>query len=315
MLKNRTKAGGWLFLAEVLWVLAVIFGISPHLPAMNLLENTIYSEVIFALPPLIYIVLTKVKIKEWIPHNRLNMSTVLMIVLFTVLIMPVVSWLNLFSMLFATNYLNDTAVMMSEMPLWLGLLTVAVIPAVSEELVFRGVYYGTFRGKGFFQAALACGIAFGISHLNFNQFSYALVLGIIFCALMEATGSIYATILSHFIINGWSVVANKILPTVIEGLQDMERALGQQVTTVTDTYTQTELFSTLKGYTVVAAVSGCLAFGVLIWIMKHCRRTAHMDRIIHDKDTAEGGRTVFSLPFIIGAAVGIIYMLAREIYF
>ncbi|WP_187374168.1 CPBP family intramembrane glutamic endopeptidase [Murimonas intestini] len=315
MVKNRTKAGGWLFLVEVLWVMAVIFGISPYLPEMNMLENTIFSEVVFALPPLIYIVLTKVKVKEWIPHNRLNLSTALMVVLFTALLMPVVSWLNMFSMIFAKNYVNDTVGVLTDMPLWLGLLSMAVIPAVFEELVYRGIYYRTFRGKGFLQAALACGIAFGISHLNFNQFSYALLLGVVFCALMEATGSIYATILSHFIINGWSVVANKILPPLIEALQDMQAAMGQPVTTVTDVFTQTELFNTLRGYTVVAAVSGCLAFGVLVWIMKHCRRTDNMRQIMQDKDTDEGGRTFLSVPFIAGAVLGFIYMAAREIYF
>ena len=129
------------------------------------------------------------------------------------------------------------------------------------------------------------------------------------------SGSIYATILSHFIINGWSVVANKILPPLIEALQDMQAAMGQPVTTVTDVFTQTELFNTLRGYTVVAAVSGCLAFGVLVWIMKHCRRTDNMRQIMQDKDTDEGGRTFLSVPFIAGAVLGFIYMAAREIYF
>ena len=141
MVKNRTKAGGWLFLVEVLWVMAVIFGISPYLPEMNMLENTIFSEVVFALPPLIYIVLTKVKVKEWIPHNRLNLSTALMVVLFTALLMPVVSWLNMFSMIFGKNYVNYTVGVLTDMPLWLGLLSMAVIPAVFEELVYRGIYY------------------------------------------------------------------------------------------------------------------------------------------------------------------------------
>lgn len=312
---NRTKAGGWLFLVEVLWVMAVIYFIMPHLPAMGLAQNLIFSEVIFLVPVLIYILLTKIRLKDWIMHERLELSTALMVLLFTVLIMPVMSWLNLFSMLFANNYVNNSVDEMANMPLWLGLLTVAVIPAVTEEFIYRGIYYRSFRGKGFWQAALACGLVFGISHLNFNQFSYALALGILFCGLMEVTGSIFATMLAHFLINGWSVIVSRIQQPLLEFLQKMQQAAGQPVTDINASLTQADLFSTLRGYTLVAAVSGCMAFGVMVWIAKHCRREEYVKNLLRSGKSEEPGKTVLTIPLIIGAVVGIVYMIAREILF
>ena len=41
-------------------------------------------------------------------------------------------------------------------------------------------------------------------HMNFNQFCYAFVPGIALGILLEATGSIFATMTAHFVVNGWS---------------------------------------------------------------------------------------------------------------
>ena len=47
--------------------------------------------------------------------------------------------------------------------------------------------------------SLLSALFFGIAHMNFQQFSYAFFLGIVFGCLLEATDSIFATITAHMI--------------------------------------------------------------------------------------------------------------------
>lgn len=89
-----------------------------------------------------------------------------------------------------------------EQPLVVTLLLLAVLPAVAEELLFRGLILQGFRGSlGPTRAVIASAVAFGVFHLDphrfFPQFIFGLILG--FAALR--TGSIYAAIIAHALHN------------------------------------------------------------------------------------------------------------------
>ncbi len=145
----------------------------------------------------------------------------------------------------------------------------AVVPAVVEELIFRGVLYHAYRENGVILGAVACGLAFGIMHLNLNQFCYAAVLGIIFCIFVEITGSIFSSITAHFVINGWNV----LLLAVQQPLQEFVSSMGQETNTA---LTQNEMVDAVLYYGIMAVIATALAIGVLIWMTKHCKREAHM---------------------------------------
>ena len=84
-------------------------------------------------------------------------------------------------------------------PFVVQLLIIAVLPACVEEFVFRGLIYHSYRKNGILGAAVLSGLVFGLMHLNINQLSYAAVMGIIFALLVEATGSMYSSMLAHYI--------------------------------------------------------------------------------------------------------------------
>ena len=65
------------------------------------------------------------------------------------------------------------------------------------------------------------GLIFGLMHLNFNQFSYGFVLGVIFAAVVEASGSIYASMAIHFLINFQSAQAiNALTSLTASGVEE-----------------------------------------------------------------------------------------------
>jgi len=147
----------------------------------------------------------------------MRVSDMLLALLFGILINPVMTLINALSMVFSTNVIGTSILDIAEqVPFLFGVILVAVIPAVVEETVYRGVFYNEYSKIHPLKAALLSGLLFGIMHGNFNQFSYAAVMGILFAFLIEATGSILSTMLVHFWINASSVVMMYIFPKLYE---------------------------------------------------------------------------------------------------
>lgn len=88
-----------------------------------------------------------------------------------------------------------------------SLFEVAVIPAVFEEMFFRGFFYDGFKRAGSTRRAiLLSSVLFGFFHMNLQQIAYAVVLGVVLALLREMTGSMWTGMLFHFVNNGWSTV-------------------------------------------------------------------------------------------------------------
>lgn len=97
--------------------------------------------------------------------------------------------------------------------IWLELIGVAVMPALIEELIYRGVIYRGFRRfvKPVW-AALLSALIFGIMHMNVVQFVYAFLLGLLFAWVYEAYQSILAPMLMHLAANAFSVLITEWEP-------------------------------------------------------------------------------------------------------
>ena len=118
--------------------------------------------------------------------------------------------------------------------MWLNLLLLAVLPALVEEYVFRGLIFLGYKKRNPLKAVLLSAVLFGFMHLNINQFSYAFVLGIVLALLVYATGSIIPGILVHFTINGYSVVVSYILANkVTDSTEPVNEAATGQITVFT----------------------------------------------------------------------------------
>lgn len=79
----------------------------------------------------------------------------------------------------------------------LMLLFDAFIPAVLEELFFRGAVFSALRPMGRWAAVLGSGLLFALMHANLAQLPYALMSGILLALLLEATGSLLFPIVFH----------------------------------------------------------------------------------------------------------------------
>jgi len=97
----------------------------------------------------------------------------------------------------------------------LNLVSTAVLPALVEEMVFRGYILGALRPQGDGLAIVFSAVFFGLLHGNLLQIPFAFILGLIFGYLTVQTGSIWPAVLLHFLNNAFSVVlqyAARFLP-------------------------------------------------------------------------------------------------------
>ena len=90
-------------------------------------------------------------------------------------------------------------------------ITLAIIPAIFEELFFRKaiINFSLKYGKTF--AFLFSALLFGMLHMNLSQGLFAFIMGLIFGAVYIHTGDIKLTMLVHFLNNGFAALS-LILP-------------------------------------------------------------------------------------------------------
>lgn len=89
------------------------------------------------------------------------------------------------------------------------LLAVALMPAVFEEIIFRGLLLKGMRSFGMVGAVLLNGALFALYHQNPAQTLYQFCCGAAFALMAIRAGSILPTMLSHFINNALILTLTK----------------------------------------------------------------------------------------------------------
>jgi len=125
--------------------------------------------------------------------------------------MPLMNILGVIASIFVnTAVSNEIIADINELSFPLGVISLAVLPAICEEVVFRGIVMTGYKKVSPFVAIMISSLFFGFMHQNLYQFSYAALTGVFLGFLVYFTNSIYASVLAHFIINGSQVVATKL---------------------------------------------------------------------------------------------------------
>ena len=92
----------------------------------------------------------------------------------------------------------------------LMMFSTAVIPAFSEELLFRGVILNQLKPYGKGMAIVASALLFGLMHMNPGQLLYATAAGLVLGAVYVKTNSLWLCILIHYSNNLFGVLESYI---------------------------------------------------------------------------------------------------------
>jgi uncharacterized protein len=89
-----------------------------------------------------------------------------------------------------------------------NLFMMAIIPAVGEELVFRGLFQRLFTEwfKNYHWGIIASAAVFSAFHLQFYGFIPRMLLGVVFGYFMVWSGSLWLPIVAHFVNNALGVI-------------------------------------------------------------------------------------------------------------
>lgn len=262
------KKVNWLFLTTLLVEAAVMaFMYLCSDISLGIIESLLLSQLIVLVPAVLFLFGTRTDPGRLIAHNRPKFTTALLVVVFTFLCMPAIIAVNAFSMLFVDNEVAGLQSYMLSVPWWQILLMVGIIGPVSEEFVFRGViYHGYKTSQRFVGSMLLSALLFGLTHLNFNQMSYAVLVGIVSVLLLEGSGSIFYSMLFHICINTTNVV--QMLVQKAQGtIMSQEESMAYIERTMQMPYKQA-LAVSVSVYAVIAAGAAALAGCLLYLIVK-----------------------------------------------
>ncbi|MBO5459275.1 MAG: CPBP family intramembrane metalloprotease, partial [Lachnospira sp.] len=186
-----------LFISYV--VMSMLIGTIIGVTGINLplWVNYILGEVLIVLPAVVYVILFKINIIKCMPYRKLKVTDGVLSLLIGYALIPLILFVSNLTTLFSTNYLQDSMSELTSYPFLVQLFLIAVVPAVVEEFVFRGLIYHSYRKNGILGAAVLSAVVFGFMHLNINQLSYALIMGVVFALMVEVTGSMYSAMLAH----------------------------------------------------------------------------------------------------------------------
>lgn len=203
-------------------IMIMPFTVSPiiarFLPqGMSYPARLILSHIImFIIPAIIYVLVTKQKFKKVFRLNRIGILDVLIAIVIGILAQPVMSIFVYISSFFFTNDVAEVMVSLNSTPLWIMIIMLGVTPSISEEITMRGIILSGYDFQSKHIAAIMSGLIFGIIHGNPHQFLYAFVMGVIFGYMVRAANSIYVSMIAHFVINTSQLLLQRALTKFAE---------------------------------------------------------------------------------------------------
>ena len=187
---------------------SVAVAMLPFVRKMSDSGYMLLAQLISFLPPIAaYFCFTKKDVRKTLRLNPLGWKNALIIFSFGVSIQPLISLLSYLMSLFFPNPVEQSIAGIQQSGLVVSMLSVAILPAILEEVFSRGILLSGYQFLGQWKAAFASALLFGLLHMSPQQFPYAFVVGFLFCFLVERTDSLFAGILPHMIINGTTVVS------------------------------------------------------------------------------------------------------------
>lgn len=133
-------------------------------------------------------------------------------------IIPIPDWLNLAQ---EGQYEMILNFLMTEGVIVYALIAIAVIPAICEEILFRGYILRAFeKSWGMLLAILVSGLLFGLFHLQAANLMPLATLGVVLAVMTWLSGSIWPAIFAHFVNNAMAVIIGINFPELF--FQDID---------------------------------------------------------------------------------------------
>lgn len=281
-----------------------------------------FSTILLGLPAVMFLLLQERPRKEKVRFRFLSWKAVLLLIIIAIALELVTIEINVATSFIFSSYTTDAISSdVSSSTFLISLICVAVLPAIFEELSFRGAFFQEYKDAyGIWAGAILSGLLFGLYHMNMRQFIYAFICGVFFALLIEATDSIASSILLHFILNTISCVAIFAVAQIPESTQELTEEAQRQY-----------LLMQLLTFFPIAMIGLGILIVSYIGLAKSCGRYENIKELFSwknitsgrrigsiqiEEDGVQGGRTpwkwLFSIPLIISIVLCIFMIVIIE---
>ncbi len=89
-------------------------------------------------------------------------------------------------------------------------LAIAVVPALIEEMAFRGIILQSLRRYGDVFAIVSSAVLFGLMHCNLQQIPFAIMAGLVIGYAVVETDSVWTGVIIHFLNNAFSATVTLV---------------------------------------------------------------------------------------------------------
>ena len=155
--------------------------------------GTFITEIFIILIPAILISSTG-NIKEVLKIKKISGESILKTIILVILSYPVILLLNGIFLSLLSNFIEyknfPMELMLQNVPIFNYLIFMCLVPAICEEVFFRGTLTNAYNVYGERFAIVVSALVFALFHFDIQNFIAPFLLGLLFSSLIEVTGSI-----------------------------------------------------------------------------------------------------------------------------
>ncbi len=113
--------------------------------------------------------------------------------------------------MFSVEYTIQSTLSLGSFPLWQIITISVLLPALLEELFFRGALLPALEGGSFWSAMLISALSFALVHGDLTNLIGPFACGLIYAYMTYITGSVWSAVLAHLINNSLTFVVGYLL--------------------------------------------------------------------------------------------------------
>lgn len=229
--RSEMKKGQLAGIGDTLLLLCVVLLAMFYIGSLATMKWGIYGvllqQLMILLIPLVYAIYLKCDMKKMfalkLPSVQVLIGTVFLFAGAYVLNLLMAYGLSFVLEQSAQN-VEETFAILYDAPFWLVVFVIAVLPAIGEELLFRGFTFTTIRQKcSAISTILIVSAIFGVYHMSLIKFFTTAFLGICLAFLVETSGSILPGMLFHFINNFFAALLSCYGETVTKRIPILQQ--------------------------------------------------------------------------------------------
>ena len=153
----------------------------------------------------------EIKLKKVEPVKLAQLSAI------TVCGIPIALFLNYFAGILSSAG-ADSAEDVNTYPIFLSVIVFAVVPAVVEEFVFRGVILGAYSKVDVRAGIMISSLFFALLHFSFGSVMYGFFFGLLFAVVRITTDNLIYTMIMHCLFNLINVLLSYIQLGEVSGV-------------------------------------------------------------------------------------------------